>query len=114
MSKSLRTHRDWLSVLGKSKRKQRLSLITAASKPHIDILSECCQNTLKGHVPLSKVHKGKLSRFKHHLRKLACPSINWKTKKRFLRQTGGAFLPLLLGPIISGISGLIGNLFNRS
>lgn len=72
-------------------------------------VSECCWNITNGRVSLSPNKMHQLKRHKTLLRKLSDKSVPLK-EKRSVIQTGSGFaslLPLLIGPIISGVSSLI-------
>lgn len=69
---------------------------------------ECCWNIVNQRVKLTPIQKKKLSRHKTLLRKISTKTTPLQ-KKKALVQSGGfaSLLPLLIGPIISGISGLL-------
>nr|CAD7395811.1 unnamed protein product [Timema cristinae] len=66
------------------------------------------EDAAPGRVPLKDAQKTKLLAHKQVMRKLINRGAFWK-KRRILVQKGGAFLPLLLAPLISGV---LGSLFN--
>jgi hypothetical protein len=72
----------------------------------IRVICECCLNILKGNVKLSKREKSRLKRHRLLLRRLA-ERKPLKSKQNLLQHGGGAFLPLLLAPIISAITGAL-------
>jgi hypothetical protein len=82
---------------------QRLALLKVADKKVIEAICECVINTLRGNVPLKPCEKKKLSKHKKILRVLGIKKGNWKSKKRAILQTGGAFLPALLAPLVGGL-----------
>lgn len=72
-------------------------------------ITECCWNITNGRTSLSEHKVQQLKRHKTLLRKLSSSSVPLKQRTDII-QTGSGFvtlLPLLLGPIISGISQLI-------
>jgi len=72
----------------------------------IRVICECCLNILKGNVTLSKLEKKRLKKHRLLLRRLA-ERKPLKTKQKLIQEGGGAFLPLLLAPIISAITGAL-------
>ena len=79
----------------------RKKMLKDAPKELINCISECCQNILKGNVPLSKAQLQKLKSKRELLRHLADKSISVQKKKQYLNQKGG-ILPLLkLAPILA-------------
>jgi len=72
----------------------------------IRVICECCLNILKGNVTLSKLEKKRLKKHRLLLRRLA-ERKPLKTKQKLIQEGGGAFLPLLLAPILSAITGAL-------
>ena len=72
-------------------------------------VSECCWNVTHGRAPLSTHKIQQLKRHKALLRKLSNSSIPIKQRKIAIQRGSGfaSLLPLLLGPIVAGISRLI-------
>nr|CAD7393900.1 unnamed protein product [Timema cristinae] len=99
-----------LRVMHRMNPQQRVALIKTADKKLIDSICDCAYITLKGRVPLKNMQKIKLSAHKHVLRKLVKRGESWKKKRRLLVLKDGAFLPLLLAPLISSV---LGSLFNK-
>lgn len=83
--------------------KLRRALIQHAHKDLIRCICECALNLLHGNIPLKDCEKSKLCKHKKILRKLADRKQSLIRKKKILNQKGGAFLPLLLGPLISAL-----------
>lgn len=106
MTYAVRSQRDLLSVLAKSKRSQRRVLLQGAKKSLIDAISECVYNTLQGKVKLNKTQKTRLSKHLGKLRKIASKKLSWKRKRNILVQDGCGFFSFLF-PIISSIIGAI-------
>ena len=103
MSRLLRKNEDVLKFLRKAKPCYRKAVLSSADKNLVLCICECAHNTLLGKVPLSKSQKLQLSKHKKTLRCLVKPRESFVKKKKILVQKGGAFLPFLLAPIISGI-----------
>ena len=120
MSACLKRNASMLKLLLHAKPPVVKSIMKTASPDLIKAISEICLNVLKGNVPLRPAHKTRLSRFKHHLRKLAKKNISWKKKKTILQKGGllpllikaiahntqkGGILPALALPFIAGAAG---------
>jgi hypothetical protein len=103
MPPRVKQHLHLLRVLHKADRKLRESLIRNADAKLVHCLCECAHNTLRGNIPISSHQKKKLSTHKVILRKLTNKKASVKQKKKLLLQKGGAFLPLLLAPIIGAL-----------
>lgn len=110
MSRTLHNNAPLLKFLHKTKPQYRKAVLACADKELIHCICECAHNTLLGKVPLSKTQKAKLGKYKKTLRQLVKRRISRGEKKKLLVQKGGAFLPLLLAPIISGV---LGGLLNK-
>lgn len=105
-SKAIR-HRDFLTLLGKSKQgKRRKMLLEAATSDEIRAVAECALNLLKNHIRLNGNQKRKLKRHKETLRYIAHRGTNIKKKRRAMQQKGG-FLTSLLPLAISAVSSLV-------
>lgn len=96
---------ELLRALAKLGPKERAALLKAVGDKEIHCICECIYNTLKGKVPLSIHQKRRLSQHKHILRRLVKPGEPIFKKRKLLIQKGGALLPLILAPLISGILG---------
>lgn len=96
---------DTIRALCTLNKEQRKALLKVADKQVIEGICECIVNTLKGNIQLKPFEKKKLKKYQKVLRLLELKRGNWKSKKRVLLQTGGAFLPALLAPIIGGVLG---------
>jgi hypothetical protein len=75
---------------------------------------DCACNFLKGNVPLTVSQIDVTRPYKNSIRKLADSSVPRKDKKHEIEQKGGAFLPLLLAPILSAVGGLIADTISGS
>lgn len=102
MSRSLKTHKDLLSALNTLKPRHRQAILKSCDEEEINCICECVHNVLQGKVPLEKKEKNKLKRFRILLRKLVRKGTT-KIRKQILVQKGGAFLPIILSSILSGI-----------
>lgn len=102
-------HVALLNALCHADNRQRDALIRTADNALIRCICECALNVLHGIVPLRDSEKSKLKRHRVILRKLikntggGSDGALWKSKKRAIVQHGGAFLPLLLAPLVSTI-----------
>lgn len=97
-----------LQVLQHLNKDQRDAVLRKADSSTIRCICECALNVLRGNVPLKPEQKKKLQRHARVLRRLAAKKGCWKSKKRYVVQSGG-FLPLLLAPILGTVlSNLIG------
>ena len=69
-------------------------------------VTKCCWNVTHGRAPLSTHKIQKLKRHKTLLRKLSNSCIPIKQRKIVIQRGSGfaSLLPLLLGPIVAGIS----------
>lgn len=97
-----------LQALQHLNKEQREAVLRKADSQIIRSICECALNVLRGNVPLKPEQRKKLRRHAPVLRRLAAKKGCWKSKKRFVVQSGG-FLPLLLAPILGTVlSSLIG------
>lgn len=97
-----------LQALQHLNQEQRQALLRKADPGIIRCICECALNVLCGNVPLKGSQRKKLRRHAPILRRLASKKSSWRSKKRFVVQSGG-FLPLLLAPILGTLlSNLIG------
>lgn len=62
------------------------------------------ENVLDGNVELDRPRMKKLKSYKNQLRKIYSSGRKWTSKKKVIIQTGGAFLPALLVPVISALA----------
>lgn len=101
-------HITILQALLHFNKEQREAFLRKADPRIIRCICECALNVLHGNVPLKPDQRKKLRRHASVLRRLAARKGCWKSKKRFVVQSGG-FLPLLLAPILGTVlSNLIG------
>lgn len=105
MSRSVINNTDILKFLHKAKPQYRKAILRAADEDLVHCICECTHNTLKGRVQLSAEQKNRLARHKKILRRLIRRGESIETKKKIINQQGGAFLPMLLAPLITGVLG---------
>ena len=106
MLSDLKRHAAILRTIQKARPDLRKSLLKLADEDLIRCIVECADNTLKGHVQLTSVQKKKLSKHKKVLRKLVKRGESWRTKRKFITQSGGFLLPLLapvLGTLLANL-----------
>lgn len=108
MSRTLKTHKELLIALHKLKPKYQKALLKSCDEEEINCICECIHNVLKGKVPLEEKEKKRLNKYKSILRKLVRKGAN-KVRKHIIIQKGGAFLPIILGSILSGLLGYLTN-----
>ena len=90
-----------LQVMQTRNPKLRKQILKTADDNIIKLILECIQNLLVGNVPLEKCEKSKISRHMKILRKIHNSRAKIKQKQKLIIQSGGAFLPALLAPIVS-------------
>lgn len=96
------TYQHLLQALHVLKPKYRKALLKACDEDEINIICECIYNVLKGKVPLENREKTKLNKHKNILRKLVSKGKQ-KLRKTIIVQKGGAFLPIILGAVLSSL-----------
>lgn len=94
-------NKDLLRVLHSARPKVRKAILKEADKDIVCTLCEISDNLLCGNLPLNKSHKDKISKHKSILRRLAKRGEHWKSKKKVITQSGGAFVPLLISALLS-------------
>ena len=100
-------HADFLSLLGKTKNKQkRKQLLDIANNEQIKAIQECAQNVLEGHIPLAKKDVKRLSKHKNILRTVRGAKLNNEQRRKLMMQNGG-FLNVLL-PIATTVLSALG------
>ena len=107
MSKRLKLHAPKLKLLCKlNNNRKRRWLEKNLDDSLLICLCECSLNVLKGNIPLLPKQKKLLAEHKDCLRQLIDKKISKKQKKQILQD--GGFVGMLLGPIVSVLSGLLG------
>ena len=86
---------------------QHQALLDTATPSQIRALTEICHNTLYNHCKLDRRTRKKLHKNKKLLRKVADPSKRFKSKRRYLSQSGRGIFTVLLPTIISAVSALL-------
>jgi hypothetical protein len=107
MSTDVKKYLPLLRLLASATPYKRKKILLAADDKFVKIIIECCYNTLHGNVKLPKNKVNKLKKFKKIIRKIGKATKTVKNKKKILIQSGGAFLPLILPSIISGLVSLL-------
>lgn len=102
------SHKDLLRALFTLKPKYRDTLLKNCGEEEINCITECIFNVLKGKVTIKDKDKNKLKKHKSVLRKLISKGSH-KTRKQIFVQKGGAFLPIILGSVLSALLGSIIN-----
>lgn len=111
MSNTVISNAEYLRALQKLKPCHRAALLKTANSSTVRCICECVYNILQGKIRLNKTQLACLARHKKILRKLVKRGENWQKKKQILVQSGGAFLPFLLTPLLSGV---LSSLFNKN
>lgn len=104
MSKCVLKHIHLLDALARAKPLERKALLERSNYGVIKSIAECIENVLNGNVELDKNRVKKLKRYKNQLRKIHKSGGKWTSKKKVIVQSGGAFLPALLLPIIGALA----------
>lgn len=102
MHARVNTYKHLLEALHLLKPKYRTALLKSCDDEEINIICECIYNVLKGKVPLENKQKSKLRKYKDILRKLVAKTKH-KIRKTVIIQKGGAFLPIVLGAVLSAL-----------
>ena len=111
MSRTLQQQFPAIKLCAEEKKIQKRKRMINACCDHnfTKAITECCWNVTNGRTPLTENKVQQLKRHKTLLRKLSSSSVPLKQRTELI-QTGSGFaalLPLLLGPIISGVTQLI-------
>lgn len=106
MKSRVHIHGDFLRALHLLKPKHRKVLLKACGEEEINCLCECIYNVLQSKIPIKEKEKSKLNRYKNILRKLISKGKN-KLRKNIIVQKGGAFLPIILGSVLTALLGSI-------
>lgn len=100
------THKEFLQTLHKLNPKYREAILKTCSDEEINCICECIFNILQGKIPLQEKEKTKLLKHKNTLRQLVSKGKH-KLRKKVIVQKGGAFLPIILGAVLSSLLGSI-------
>lgn len=98
---SVKKHLPLLKLLKESPSSLRHKIIRYSDLDLINTICECVYNSLKGNIPLKKREVSKLRKFKKVLRKIFKADGGLKKTQKIIIQSGGAFLPALLSPIVT-------------
>lgn len=97
----MKKHLPTLKLVQIAKPQLRKSIITHCDIDFIKTILECIQNTLNGNIKLTPGETAKLEKYKAVLRKILRGPGNLNKKRELIVQNGGAFLPVLLKPIVA-------------
>lgn len=101
MLQRVETHKNFLRALHTLKPKYRALLLKKCTVDEINCICECIHNVLQGKIQLDEDKKKHLQKFKSVLRKLIQKGRDKHFRKKILIQKGGAFLPIIIGAILS-------------
>ena len=101
-----------LKKLKRQTKDKRSKFIKTCKKDTIHGICECIRNVINGNVKLTDCHLKKLKRHEKSLRKLALKKTSLTQRKKILQK--GGFIQLLLPPLITGLTSLLGNLLYPS
>jgi len=113
MSKLLKKYYHHLHVLKACSCQKRIDFVKKSPNDFVKCLCEVCDNLLKGNIPVNKKQKQQLYRYRNTLRFLASKKHKSLSKKRKIIQLGGAFLPILLPPLLTIAADLLPSLFSK-
>ena len=108
LPKNVEKHLYDLHLLKESKPYQQKALLEASTDSLVQAICQCCDQALKGRVPLNGTQFRQVKRHRSHIRKLAGRNLNTKAKRKILTQKGGLapLLPILgslITPLIKGL-----------
>jgi IS30 family transposase len=104
MSNCLKNNLPFLKLLKDTEsEEQRQGLLETATPSQIRSLTEICHHTLYGYLNFNKASRQKLRKNKKLLRKVASPSRTFKSKRRFVSQSGGGIFSVLLPILLSTV-----------
>ena len=104
MSKGLKSNLSFLNLLKETESEvQRQALLDTATPSQIRSLTEICHHTLYGYCKLDKTSRKKLRRNKKLLQKVASTDRTFKSKRRFVSQSGGGIFSVLLPTLLSTV-----------
>jgi len=115
MSKLLKKYFHHLHVLKDcGSCQKRKNFVKNCQNDFVKCLCEVCDNLLKGNIPVNKEQRKKLYRHRNTIRFLASrKNKSLALKKRKLIQHGGAFLPILLPPLLTIAAELLPAIFSQ-
>lgn len=102
----LRANHSILLTLQNAKPKLLKAIVKESSPTLIKLLCEFIYNILRGNVQLNAGVQKKLRQYKKELRCMVCRKRSLAAKRHILIQRGGGiFLPLVIGSVLSGLTG---------
>ncbi len=104
--KKIRKTFEKVRLLSLATPRVRKQIVNKGNRELIDTVCECCDNILKGRVPLNTKEKIKLNKHKNSLRKLIKKKVSLRKKKEIIQRGGGPLLLSILGPVVSYLSNL--------
>lgn len=107
MSLNVKRHLTLLEFLRVAPPKIIKVILQNADDKFIEAICEICYNFCAGNVKCHKKCYNRLQKFRLYLHKLAKAKKSqksYKNERKVLYQKGGAFLPLLLAPVLSGLT----------
>ena len=99
-------HKNFLQLLGNSKKKLRSALILNCNRDQLFSICECVLNICNGNIKLDKSDYKNLKKYNKVFKKVIDKNIDFKAKKKYLVQKGG-FLQFLIPAVITGIANII-------
>ena len=106
--KNIQAHAGILEYLRTLPQKDQKRMISVASRPLVNCLSEICLNLIKQNIPLSPADISKLKKYEKEIRMLANRKVSLKRRKQVV--TRGGVLSTLISILPSIIGGLISSL----
>jgi hypothetical protein len=105
---SLKNNLSFLTLLRETESdEQRRALLETATPGQIRSLSEICNHVLHRHCKLDKSSRKKLRKNQKLLQKVSSTDRTFKSKRRFVSQSGGGIfsvlLPALLGTVLPAL-----------
>jgi len=101
MASHIKYHLPFISKFNKKIGKKRMAkYIRRASEDEIHSICECALNICNGNVPISKKQLKKLRKYRRSLQHLAAGRSNLHSKKHYLKQKGGALLPIIAATVL--------------
>lgn len=107
MSLNLKQHMPILELLKIAPDKFRNLIINNADDKLVLAIAEICLNFCKGNVKCDRACYKRLKKYKSKIHKVARiqrSNTSLKRRRAILTQKGGAFLPILLAPVLSSLA----------
>lgn len=106
VSKHFKKNARLLKLLAKGSKETRKDILKMCDPSLTHAICECTNNIVSGRFPISRGHIEKLRPHIRHLRNITDKKVPLTKRTKIIQQHGG-FLPLILGPLASVISGLV-------